>query len=113
MITVLKESDWPKSFREKIAEFIGRPPKPLIRFEDEPRWDGNTLHFAVRGGLPLPLLYDIYVEADGSEAERADFMHAFSLDRWAVAFDKRPSRVEIRVGIVPFEILGDRRIITV
>ena len=112
MIQLLRESDIPKTFKQKVAEFAARPPQPILRFRDEPRWEDNTLHFNLRNGLPLPLLYGIYVEADGDYAEKTDHMHAFSTDSWCLTFDRRPAKVQIKVGLVPWEIQTDRRVVT-
>ena len=112
MLTMLRENDVPKSLGAKVSEFFARPPQPLLRFKDEPWWEGNTLHFKLRNGLPLPLLYGVYVKADGSYAEGTDFMHPFSTDLWRLTFDHRPSKVEIKVGLVPLEIQTDRRVVT-
>ena len=108
MITAVRESDSPKSLGERVSEFMSRPPQPILRFKDEPWWEGNTLHFKIRGGLPIPLFYGVYVEANGNYSEKTDHMHPFSTDVWSLTFDRRPSTVKIKLGIVPFEILTDR-----
>ena len=113
MLLELIESDTPKTFGEKVSEFIARPPQPILRFRGEPRWEGNTLHFSLRGGVPLPLFYGVYVEADGDYAEKTDHMHPFSTDNWRLTFSSKPSKVSIRVGLVPWEILTDRRVLEV
>ena len=83
MITILRENDAPKSFREKVAEFLARPPMPFIRFHGEPWWEGNTLRFRLRNGLPLDMLYGVYVKGDdGDYAERPDHIGPFSTDLW-------------------------------
>ena len=112
MITILRESDVPKSFGEKVSEFASRPPQPVLRFKDEPWWEGNSLVFNLRNGTLFPLLYGVYVEADGDYAERTDHIGPFSTDLWRLTFDSRPSKVEIKVGLLPFEIQTDRRVIT-
>ena len=110
---LLRESDRPKSLGEKIAEYVARPPQPIIRFYGDfstEASDGRrVLHFAVRNGLPLPLFYGIYVEADGEYLEKTDHIGPFSIDNWMLDMkNKAESLVEIRVGLLPFEILTDR-----
>ncbi len=64
---LLREVDKPKSLGEKISEYLSRPPQPVLKFYGDFRAeeaDGRRhILFAVRNGLPLPLLYGIYVEA--------------------------------------------------
>ncbi len=110
---ILKESDRPKSLGEKIAEAIGRPPQPILRFYGDfstETADGKRhLLFAVRNGVPLPLLYGLYIEADHQYIEKTDHIGPFSVDNWRLTLDTlEPSQIEIRVGLLPFEILTDR-----
>lgn len=110
---LLKEVDKPKSLGEKISEFAARPPQPILRFYGDfstEEADGKKhLHFAVRNGLPLPLLYSIYIKANAEYIERTDHIGPFSTDDWRLTLDTTvPAVIEIRVGLVPFEILTDR-----
>lgn len=110
---LLKESDRPKSLGEKIAEALGRPPQPVLRFYgDFSRETADAkkhLHFAVRNGLPFPLLYGIYVKANAEYIEKTDHIGPWSVDNWRLTLDTiETSNVEIRVGLLPFEILTDR-----
>ena len=110
---LLRESDRPKSLGEKIAEYVARPPLPVLRFYGDFSNEGadgrRALHFAVRNGLPLPLLYGIYVKADGEYIEKTDHIGPFSIDDWILDMEnKAESQVDIRVGILPFEILTDK-----
>ncbi|MBA7667267.1 hypothetical protein ES703_75352 [subsurface metagenome] len=114
---ILKESDKPKTLGEKIAEFAARPPLPLLRFYGDfstETADGKRhLLFAVRNGMPLPLFYGIYVRASydsfADYVEKADHIGPFSIDNWRLTLDTTgPSQMEIRVGLLPFEILTDR-----
>ncbi|MFH1646622.1 MAG: hypothetical protein ABID71_02875 [Chloroflexota bacterium] len=115
---LLKESDRPKSLGEKIAEYAARPPQPILRFYGHFSTEGTNgrraLHFAVRNGLPLPLLYGIYVEADGEYLEKTDHIGAWSIDDWILDMEnKAESQVSIRVGLLPFEILTDKARLTI
>lgn len=119
---ILRESDRPKSFGEKIAEYMARPPQPILRFYGdfgtEVSNGGKHLLFAVRNGLPLPLLYGIYVQVSHDSfseyIEKTDHIGPFSIDDWRLTLDTtEPAEVEIRVGILPFEILTDRAEIVV
>ena len=119
---LLKESDVPKTSGEKIAEYLARPPKPILRFYGdfgtEITDDRRHILFAVRNGLPLPLLYGIYVRAtyDGftDYIEKTDHIGPFSTDDWRLTLDTTaPAQIELRVGLVPFEILTDRAQIAV
>ncbi|MBA7571386.1 hypothetical protein ES708_13148 [subsurface metagenome] len=114
---ILKESDRPKSLGEKIAEAMGRPPMPILRFYGDfstETADGKRhLLFAVRNGLPLPLFYGIYVEAAHNSQteyiEKADHIGPFSVDNWRLTLDTlEPSVIKIRLGLLPFEILLDK-----
>jgi len=118
MVLILKESDRPKSLGEKIAEYLARPPQPILKFYGDFSTDGvdgrRVLHFAVRNGLPLPLLYGIYVEADGEYLEKADHIGPFSIDNWILDMESEgESQVDIRVGVLPFEILTDKARLTI
>jgi len=122
MILQLTEVDKPKTLGEKIAEYLARPPQPILRFYGDFRTevaDGKRhILFAVRNGLPLPLLYGIYVEAKYNSfkdyIEKTDHIGPFSTDDWRLTLDTiQPAMIEIRVGLVPIEILTDKAQITV
>jgi len=117
LILQLIESDVPKSIAEKIAEFMARPPQPILRFygdfKTEESDDKRHLLFAVRNGLPLPLLYGIYVRAEYNSSvdyiKKTDHIGTFSVDDWRLTLDTlEPAQIELRVGLVPFEILTDK-----
>ena len=119
---LLREVDKPKSLGEKIAEYLARPPQPILKFygdfSTELANGKKHLLFAVRNGLPLPLLYGIYVKASYDSLtdyiEKTDHIGPFSTDDWRLTLDTTdPAVIEIRVGLVPFEILTDRAQITV
>jgi len=114
---LLREADRPKTLGEKIAEYLARPPQPILRFYGDFRSevaDGKRhLRFAVRNGLPLPLLYGIYAKVSYDSfvdyIERTDHIGPFSIDDWRLTLDTiEPAQIELRVGLVPFEILTDR-----
>lgn len=110
---LLRESDRPKSLGEKIAEALGRPPQPVLRFygdfSTEMANGKRHLLFAVRNGLPLPLFYGLYIKANAEYIEKTDHIGPFSVDDWRLTLDTtEPSQVEIRVGLLPFEILTDK-----
>ena len=122
MILQLLEVDRPRTIGEKIAEYLARPPQPILKFYGDfssEVTDGKRhLLFAVRNGLPLPLLYGIYVEAryDGfaDYAEKTDHIGPFSTDDWRLTLDSSsPAQIELLVGLVPVEILTDRAQIAV
>ena len=122
MILELVEVDKPKTIPEKIAEFLARPPQPIIRlygdFNTELTDGRRHILFAVRNGLPLPLLYGIYVRATydnfADYIEKTDHIGPFSTDDWRLTLDTTaPAQIELRVGLVPFEILTDRAQIAV
>ncbi|MBA7480420.1 hypothetical protein ES707_15874 [subsurface metagenome] len=113
---LLKESDRPKSIGEKLAEYLARPPLPILRFYGDFKVEeaDNKRHilFAVRNGLPLPLLYGIYVRAEYDSSvdyiEKADHIGPFSIDDWRLTLDTlQPAVAEILVGIIPFELRTD------
>ena len=119
---LLREVDRPKSLGEKISEYLARPPQPILKFygdfSTELANGKKHLLFAVRNGLPLPLLYGIYVKASYDSLtdyiEKTDHIGPFSTDDWRLTLDTiDPAVIEIRVGLVPFEILTDRAQITV
>lgn len=119
---LLRESDRPKSPSEKLAEYLARPPLPILRFYGDFSSEvGNGkkhVLFAVRNGLPVPLLYGVYVRAKYNSfadyIEKTDHIGPFSTDDWRLSLDTVESAmVEIVVGLVPFEILTDRAEITV
>ena len=118
---LLKESDRPKSIGEKLAEYLARPPQPILRFYGDfssEVGDGKRhILFAVRNGLPLPLLYGIYIRAEYNSSvdyiEKTDHIGPFSTDDWRLTLDTiAPAVVEMRVGLVPLEFLTDRVQIT-
>ncbi len=117
MILQLVEADRPKGLGEKIAELLSRPPQPALRFygdfATETANGKRHLLFAVRNGLPLPLIYGIYVRVRYNSftdyIEKTDHIGPFSTDDWRLTLDTtEPSQVEIRTGILPFEILTDK-----
>ena len=115
---LLREVDRPKTLGEKISEYLAKPPQPVLRFYGDfatETADGKRhLHFAVRNGTPLPLLYGIYVKAGADYIEKSDHIGPFSTDNWRLTIDNiQPTVVEIRLGLVPVEILTDRVQITI
>ena len=118
---LLKESDRPKSIGEKLAEYLAKPPQPILRFygdfKVEEADDKRHILLAVRNGLPLPLLYGIYIRAKYDSSvdyiEKTDHIGPFSIDDWRLTLDTlEPAVVEIVVGLIPFEFLLDRTQIT-
>ncbi|MBA7707050.1 hypothetical protein ES703_115911 [subsurface metagenome] len=114
---LLREADRPKSLGEKIAEYLARPPQPILRFygdfSTEITNGKKHLLFAVRNGMPLPLLYGIYVRTSYNSftdyMEKPDHIGPFSIDDWRLTLDTAgPAQVNIFVGLLPFEILTDR-----
>ncbi|GAG54518.1 unnamed protein product [marine sediment metagenome] len=119
---LLREVDRPKTIGEKVAEYLSRPPQPILRFYGDfstETTDGRRhILFAVRSGVPLPLLYGIYVEARYDSftdyIEKTDHILPFSTDDWRLTLDTtEPAQIELRVGLVPLEIATDRVKITV
>lgn len=117
MILELTEVDRPKTIGEKIAELLARPPQPILRFygdfSTETTNGKRHLLFAVRNGVPLPLLYGIYVEARYNTftdyIEKTDHIGPFSTDDWRLTLDTtQPAQIELRVGLIPVEIVTDR-----
>ena len=113
----LVEVDRPKSIPEKIAEYLARPPQPILRFyggfSTEVTNGKRHILFAVRNGLPLPLLYGIYTKASYDSfidyIEKTDHIGPWSVDDWRLTLDTtKPAQIELRVGLVPFEISTDR-----
>ena len=119
---LLREVDKPKSLGEKISEYLARPPQPILRFfgdfSTELANGKKHLLFAVRNGLPIPLLYGIYVRASYDSfkdyIEKTDHIGPFSTDDWRLTLDTlEPTEVEIRVGLVPFEIMTDNMLASI
>ncbi|MBA7716532.1 hypothetical protein ES703_125605 [subsurface metagenome] len=117
MLLTLVEVDRPKTLGEKISEFLARPPQPILRFygdfSTETTNGKRHLLFAVRNGLPLPLLYGIYVEARYNTLtdymEKTDHIGPFSTDDWRLTLDTiQSAQLELRLGLIPFEVMTDR-----
>ena len=113
---LLREVDRPKSLGEKISEYLARPPQPILKFYGNFRTElangKKHLLFAVRNGLPLPLLYGIYIKASYNSftdyIEKTDHIGPFSTDDWRLTVDTtQPAQIEIRVGLIPVEIMCD------
>lgn len=118
MILELVEVDRPKTLGESVSQFFARPPQPVLRFYTGFRTEiangRKHLLFTVRNGVPLPLLYGIYIKADADYIEKTDHIGPFSTDNWRLTLDNaEPIEVEIRVGLVPFEILTDKVQVTI
>jgi len=121
-LILLRESDRPKSLGEKLAEYLAKPPQPILRFYGDfstEMADGKRhLLFAVRNGLPLPLFYGIYVRTSYDSftdyIEKTDHIGPFSIDNWRLTLDTTElAQIKIRVGLLPFEILTDKAQIAV
>ena len=119
---LLREVDRPKSLGEKISEYLARPPQPILKFYGNFRTElangKKHLLFAVRNGLPLPLLYGIYIKASYNSftdyIEKTDHIGPFSTDDWRLTLDTtNPAQIELRVGLVPLEFLLDQASIAV
>jgi len=122
LISVLKEVDIPKSPGEKIAEYLARPPQPVLKFYDgfttEVSDGGRHILFKVRNGLPVPLIYGIYAKATYNSftdyVEKTDHIGPFSTDKWRLTLDTtEPAQIELKLGLVPMEILLDKTQIAV
>ena len=114
---LLREVDKPKSLGEKISEYLARPPQPILRFYGDFSIEVTNgkrhILFAVRNGVPLPLLYGIYVKARYDSftdyIEKTDHIGPFSTDDWRLTLDTtEPAQIELRVGLIPVEIVTDR-----
>ena len=114
---LLREVDRPKNIGEKISEYLARPAQPILRFygdfSTEITNGKRHLLFAVRNGLPLPLLYGIYAKVTYDSftdyIEKTDHIGPFSTDDWRLTIESvAPAQLEIRVGLIPFEILTDK-----
>lgn len=119
---LLRESDKPKSLSEKISEYLARPPQPVLRFHGDFATEVTNgkrhILFAVRNGLPLPLLYGIYAKASYDSfidyIEKTDHIGPWSVDDWRLTLDTtEPAQIELRVGLIPVEIVTDRAKIAV
>lgn len=117
MILELVEIDKPKMAGQWLSQFFARPPQPVLRFYGDFSTeiaDGKRhILFAVRNGLPLPLLYGIYAEARYDSftdyIEKTDHVGPWSTDNWRLTLDTTdPAQIELRVGLVPLEIQTDR-----
>uniref|UniRef100_A0A6M3M6C6 Uncharacterized protein n=1 Tax=viral metagenome TaxID=1070528 RepID=A0A6M3M6C6_9ZZZZ len=118
MILELVEVDRPKTLGQKIAEYLAKPPQPVLRFYGDfstETSDGKRhLLFAVRNGMLLPLLYGIYVTVRYDDSfvdyiEKTDHIAPFSVDGWRLTLDSTsPAQIELLVGLVPFEITTDK-----
>ena len=122
MILELVEADRPRDIGEKLSEYLAKPPKPILRFfgdfSTEVADGKRHVLFAVRNGLPLPLMYGITTQVKydsfSDYVERTDHIGPFSTDNWRLTIDTTElAQVEIRVGLVPLEILTDKAKITV
>jgi hypothetical protein len=117
MAMVLRESDAPRSFSSKVAEYVQKPAWPGIKFlKDQIKvsdiTNGKRVDFAIRQGTPFPLIYAITARAEeaGMIDELVDYDHIgpFSTDDWVLEITEwRPKTVILKVGLEPFEILLD------
>lgn len=118
MAMMLRESDSPRTFASKLAEYVQKPAWPTPKFlKDQIRVSrmpngGRRLDFAVRQGSPFPLIYTITAcaENEGLFEELVDFDHIgpFSTDDWVLEItDWTPEIVVLKVGIEPFEFQTD------
>lgn len=122
MILKLLEVDKPQTLGEKIAKYLARPPQPILKFygdfSTETANGKRHLFFTVRNGVPLPLLYGIYIKASYNSSvdyiEKTDHIGPFGVDGWRLTLDTTsPAQIELRIGIVPLEILCDRTLVAV
>jgi len=122
LILELIEVDRPKTLGEKLAEYLAKPPQPILKFygdfSTEVTNGKRHILFAVRNGLPLPLLYGIYAKVDYDSftdyIEKTDHIGPWSTDDWRLTLDTTgPAVIEIQVGLVPFEFLLDKAQITI
>lgn len=116
MILELVEVDRPRGLRGKLAEYLARPPQPILKFygefKEELSTKGRHILFTVRNGLILPLLYGIYVTVNYDSGvdylSKTDHIGPFSTDGWRLTLDNtNPASIEMRVGLVPLEIKTD------
>lgn len=119
MAMMLRESDSPRTFASKLAEYVQKPAWPTPKFlKDQIRVSrmpngGRRLDFAVRQGSPFPLIYNITARASNERLfeELVDFDHIgpFSTDDWVLEITNwTPEIVVLRVGVEPLEIQTDQ-----
>lgn len=122
MILELIESDSPKTFGEKVAEYTASPPKPILKFYGSARKEvamaKRNIFFSVRNGTPLPLLYSITAEAIYNRfhdyCRKTDHIGPFSVDDWRLTLDNiEPAQLKLIVGLVPFEIETDTMMLSI
>lgn len=119
MAMTLRESDAPRGFSSKVAEYVQKPAWPTPKFlKDQirvttPPDGGMRIDFAVRSGSPLPYLYAVRARAERGDLfeEVIDYDHIgpFSTDDWVLEITRwHPAQLKLAVGIEPFEIRTDR-----
>jgi hypothetical protein len=118
MAMMLRESDSPRTFASKIAEYVQKPAWPTPKFlKDQVKVSpmpngGRRLDFAIRQGTPFPIIYNITARAENDQhfEELVDFDHVgpFSTDDWVLEITGwTPEIVVLKVGIEPFEFQTD------
>ncbi len=119
MTLTLLESDRPRTFSSKLAEYVQKPArlKPSI-LKDQVKTSripsgGTRIDFAVRQGSPFPIIYSVLARANndrGSFEEMIDYDHIgpFSTDDWVLEIRGwQADSVVLQIGIEPFEIKVD------
>ena len=109
MIIEIVENDTPRDVKTKLAEYLARPPQPVLRFYGKHNWEGSTFKFSVRNGMPIPLMYGVYIIAGGDYRGATDHIGPFSTDNWKLEVDNTNlANVVIQLGLIPFEIKTDK-----
>jgi len=122
MILQLVESDRPKTFLKKLAEYTASPPKPILRFygpiDKKSGMGKRHILFSVRNGVLLPLLYSVTIKVNyygfTDYCRKDDHIGPFSVDDWRLTLENiEPGQLTIILGIVPFEITTDTMMVAI
>ena len=119
---LLRESDKPRTFESKVAEYVQKPAWPVPKIlKDQIKVSnmlrgGRRVEFAIRQGAPMPFIYTVLARVEGGNQfeELVDYDHIgpFSTDDWTLEITGwEPRQLTLRVGIEPFEIQTDRVVI--
>lgn len=113
----------PKRVPREFSRFFAHPSRPRFVFAPDIELEEGPeqvhVKFSVLNHLPTPIFYsvstEVFTEGLKEYSHEVNFIWPLCRDDWRLTLDKQsaPRQVELRLGLQPFEVCTDRKVIIV